>query len=156
MGHAVVAKLLAKSQGALQIVVISEENYPAYNRVKLTTFFEHRDPNQLALSSALFLQIQEASFRKAKFQRLSEKGKCMQMSLRAFFLVEAQVSSGASPMAWSSSSARRQRLIVVRNLSSTQRRKARSVLCVCLQSEIIWENSRNFLEITLEDFCLAR
>ena len=51
MGHAVVAKLLAKS-GALQVVVISEENYPAYNRVKLTTFFQHRDPNQLALSSA--------------------------------------------------------------------------------------------------------
>ena len=51
MGHAVVAKLLAKGQGALQIVVVSEENYPAYNRVKLTTFFEHRDPNQLALSS---------------------------------------------------------------------------------------------------------
>ncbi|CAE6937687.1 nasB [Symbiodinium natans] len=56
VGHAVVAKLLAKSQGALQIVVISEENYPAYNRVKLTTFFEHRDPNQLALSSVEWCQ----------------------------------------------------------------------------------------------------
>ncbi|CAE7949475.1 nasB, partial [Symbiodinium sp. KB8] len=55
VGHAVVAKLLAKS-GALQVVVISEENYPAYNRVKLTTFFEHRDPNQLALSSVEWCQ----------------------------------------------------------------------------------------------------
>jgi len=56
VGHAVVAKLLAKSKGALQLVVISEESYPAYNRVKLTSFFEHRDPNQLALSSAEWCQ----------------------------------------------------------------------------------------------------
>ena len=30
-----------------------QESYPAYNRVKLSSFFEHRDPNKLALSSAL-------------------------------------------------------------------------------------------------------
>ena len=33
VGHAVVTKLLAKSAGALKITVVSEESYPAYNRV---------------------------------------------------------------------------------------------------------------------------
>ena len=70
VGHAVVAKLLAKS-GALQVVVISEENYPAYNRVKLTTFFEHRDPNQLALSSAAL----RPSLRDRTFE--PERGLCV-------------------------------------------------------------------------------
>ncbi|CAK9085659.1 Probable L-ascorbate peroxidase 7 [Durusdinium trenchii] len=51
VGHAVVTKLLAKS-AAMKITVITEESYPAYNRVKLSSFFEHRDPNKLALSSA--------------------------------------------------------------------------------------------------------
>ena len=62
VGHQVVSKLLAKGQGGVQITVISEvtgwvglkwgqESYPAYNRVKLSSFFEHRDPNKLALSS---------------------------------------------------------------------------------------------------------
>ncbi|CAJ1343625.1 unnamed protein product, partial [Effrenium voratum] len=55
VGHAVVERLLAKRPG-LRLAVISEEKYPAYNRVKLTSFFEHRDPNKLALSSVEWCQ----------------------------------------------------------------------------------------------------
>ena len=35
-----------------EFFLTGQESYPAYNRVKLSSFFEHRDPNKLALSSA--------------------------------------------------------------------------------------------------------
>eukprot|EP00927_Polykrikos_kofoidii_P006733 TRINITY_DN12722_c0_g3_i1.p1 TRINITY_DN12722_c0_g3~~TRINITY_DN12722_c0_g3_i1.p1 ORF type:complete len:1336 (-),score=235.74 TRINITY_DN12722_c0_g3_i1:606-4613(-) len=49
VGHALVERIV--KSGTFDVMVLCEESYAAYNRVKLTTFFEHRSPNKLALSS---------------------------------------------------------------------------------------------------------
>lgn len=50
VGHTFLSKLLQKSSG-FACTVISEESHPAYNRVKLTSFFQHRDPNAISLTT---------------------------------------------------------------------------------------------------------
>eukprot|EP00931_Biecheleriopsis_adriatica_P057844 TRINITY_DN34344_c0_g2_i1.p1 TRINITY_DN34344_c0_g2~~TRINITY_DN34344_c0_g2_i1.p1 ORF type:complete len:906 (+),score=171.40 TRINITY_DN34344_c0_g2_i1:71-2788(+) len=50
VGHTLLSKLLEKG-GQFSYTVISEESHPAYNRVKLTSFFQHRDPNAIALTT---------------------------------------------------------------------------------------------------------
>lgn len=50
-GHAVASKLQEKAPNKYRISVLCEESFAAYNRVKLTSFFEHRSPDKLALSS---------------------------------------------------------------------------------------------------------
>eukprot|EP00931_Biecheleriopsis_adriatica_P019383 TRINITY_DN1321_c0_g1_i1.p1 TRINITY_DN1321_c0_g1~~TRINITY_DN1321_c0_g1_i1.p1 ORF type:complete len:1228 (+),score=315.72 TRINITY_DN1321_c0_g1_i1:46-3729(+) len=51
VGHTLLSKLLEKGDGNFACTVISEEPYPAYNRVKLTSFFKHRDPNAISLTT---------------------------------------------------------------------------------------------------------
>eukprot|EP00434_Breviolum_minutum_P020681 symbB.v1.2.018235.t1/scaffold1444.1/size126574/4 len=79
VGHAVVTKLLAKSGGALKITVISEESYPAYNRVKLSSFFEHRDPNKLALSSPEWCRENGVELIFGKATKIDRSGKSVEV-----------------------------------------------------------------------------
>eukprot|EP00421_Protoceratium_reticulatum_P007601 CAMPEP_0168365670 /NCGR_PEP_ID=MMETSP0228-20121227/4837_1 /TAXON_ID=133427 /ORGANISM="Protoceratium reticulatum, Strain CCCM 535 (=CCMP 1889)" /LENGTH=1329 /DNA_ID=CAMNT_0008378457 /DNA_START=132 /DNA_END=4121 /DNA_ORIENTATION=- len=51
VGHCFVDRLLSKAPDKFRVTVLCEEPFAAYNRVKLTTFFEHRSPDKLALSS---------------------------------------------------------------------------------------------------------
>uniref|UniRef100_A0A7S0AI72 phosphopyruvate hydratase n=1 Tax=Pyrodinium bahamense TaxID=73915 RepID=A0A7S0AI72_9DINO len=51
IGHSFIDRLMTKSQRGFKVTVLCEEPYAAYNRVKLTTFFDHRSPDKLALSS---------------------------------------------------------------------------------------------------------
>jgi len=55
VGHTVVEELLEKSQEKpVSITVLCEEPYAAYNRVKLTTYFEHRSPEKLAFAGEVW------------------------------------------------------------------------------------------------------
>jgi enolase len=50
-GNAFIKELLNKGGSQYKITVLCDEPYAAYNRVKLTSYFTHRDVNQIALSS---------------------------------------------------------------------------------------------------------
>mmetsp|Transcript_36101 Transcript_36101/g.82912 ORF Transcript_36101/g.82912 Transcript_36101/m.82912 type:complete len:933 (+) Transcript_36101:70-2868(+) len=56
VGNSVLTKLIYKAPQKFNITVIGEECYPAYNRVKLTSFFEHKDPNKISLNSPEWCQ----------------------------------------------------------------------------------------------------
>ena len=101
VGHQVVSKLLAKGAKSLQITVISEESYPAYNRVKLSSFFEHRDPNKLALSSPEWCRENQVELifgratkidRAAKSVEVECKGEVKQVSYE-----ELVIATGSKP-----------------------------------------------------------
>eukprot|EP00928_Gymnodinium_smaydae_P054785 TRINITY_DN384_c0_g1_i2.p1 TRINITY_DN384_c0_g1~~TRINITY_DN384_c0_g1_i2.p1 ORF type:complete len:932 (+),score=207.35 TRINITY_DN384_c0_g1_i2:58-2796(+) len=51
VGQALISGLVEKGRGKFKISVLCEEPYPAYLRVKLSTFFEHRRADKLALTT---------------------------------------------------------------------------------------------------------
>mmetsp|Transcript_7876 Transcript_7876/g.17354 ORF Transcript_7876/g.17354 Transcript_7876/m.17354 type:complete len:931 (-) Transcript_7876:12-2804(-) len=56
VGNSVLTKLVSKAPKKFTCTIIGEECYPAYNRVKLTSFFEHKDPNKLTLNTPEWCQ----------------------------------------------------------------------------------------------------
>mmetsp|Transcript_35522 Transcript_35522/g.77762 ORF Transcript_35522/g.77762 Transcript_35522/m.77762 type:complete len:1330 (+) Transcript_35522:49-4038(+) len=80
-GHALTSALLNKGAGKCQVTVLCEEPHPAYNRVKLTTLFDHRCPNKLALSTEDWCRSNGVELIFGKAEKIDLAGKCVHYSL---------------------------------------------------------------------------
>jgi len=56
VGHCAIEELLEKAKEPTTITILCDEPYAAYNRVKLTSFFQHRSPEKLAFAGELWCQ----------------------------------------------------------------------------------------------------
>jgi len=81
-GHTFIEKLLSKAPaGAFKVTVLCEEPYAAYNRVKLTTFFDHRSPDKLAMSSEDWCSANNVSLVFGKAASIDRAAKRVEYSL---------------------------------------------------------------------------